>query len=76
VTLRVIRVEPDKRRLGLSLKRVTHGEYMDEDWRAALAEVNTEETTPSVETLPPAETTPPVESLPPPEADLPDQPAA
>ncbi len=62
VTLRVIRVEPDKRRLGLSLKRVTHGEYMDEDWRAALAEVNAEETTPPVESLPPAETTPPVES--------------
>jgi len=40
VTLRVIRVEPEKRRLGLSLKRVTHGEYMDEDWRAALAEAN------------------------------------
>jgi small subunit ribosomal protein S1 len=40
VTLRVIRVEPDKRRLGLSLKRVTHGEYMDDDWRSALAEVN------------------------------------
>ncbi len=40
VTLRVIRVEPDKRRLGLSLKRVTHGEYMDEDWRSALAEAN------------------------------------
>ena len=44
VTLRVIRVEPEKRRLGLSLKRVTHGEYMDEDWRSALAEVNQEET--------------------------------
>jgi small subunit ribosomal protein S1 len=40
VTLRVIRVEPDKRRLGLSLKRVTHGEYMDEDWRLALADAN------------------------------------
>ncbi len=40
VTLRVIRVEPDKRRLGLSLKRVTHGEYMDEDWRSALADAN------------------------------------
>jgi small subunit ribosomal protein S1 len=47
VTLRVIRVEPDKRRLGLSLKRVTHGEYMDEDWRSALADVNTEEAAPA-----------------------------
>ena len=45
LTLRVIRVEPDKRRLGLSLKRVTHGEYMDEDWRSALADVNQEDTT-------------------------------
>ena len=51
LTLRVIRVEPEKRRLGLSLKRVTHGEYMDEDWRAALADVNQEESSP-VETKP------------------------
>lgn len=46
VTLRVIRVEPDKRRLGLSLKRVTHGEYMDEDWRSALADANESESAP------------------------------
>ena len=40
VTLRVIRIDADKRRLGLSLKRVAHGEYMDEDWRTALEEMN------------------------------------
>src|SRR5512143_4094661 len=61
VTLRVIRVEPDKRRLGLSLKRVTHGEYMDEDWRSALAELNTEEGVPPAEGNLPAEGNPPAE---------------
>src|SRR5512143_757226 len=70
VTLRVIRVEPDKRRLGLSLKRVTHGEYLDEDWRSALAEVNAEQSTP------PAESTLPAESMPPAETGQPEEPAA
>jgi small subunit ribosomal protein S1 len=60
LTLRVIRVEPDKRRLGLSLKRVTHGEYMDEDWRSALAEANAEEAN-AEEGTPPAESMPPTE---------------
>ncbi len=35
VTLRIIRVEPDKRRIGLSLKRVTDPDYVDVDWQFA-----------------------------------------
>lgn len=34
VTLRIIRIEPDRRRLGLSLKRVDSEEYIDEDWES------------------------------------------
>jgi len=32
-TLRVIRIDPDKRRIGLSLKRVASSEYLDVDWQ-------------------------------------------
>lgn len=35
VTLRIIRVEPEKRRIGLSLKRVTDPGYVDMDWQFA-----------------------------------------
>ncbi len=38
VTLRVIKVEPDRRRIGLSLKRVASAEYAHADWEAAQAE--------------------------------------
>jgi small subunit ribosomal protein S1 len=34
VTLRVMRVEPEQRRIALSLKRVTWAEYADLDWQA------------------------------------------
>ncbi len=33
VTLRIIRIEPDRRRLGLSLKQVDSEEYMFDDWQ-------------------------------------------
>jgi small subunit ribosomal protein S1 len=32
-TLRVIRIDPDRRRIGLSLKRVASSDYLDVDWR-------------------------------------------
>ncbi|MGI6207378.1 MAG: 30S ribosomal protein S1 [Anaerolineae bacterium] len=35
VTLRVIRVEPERRRIGLSLKRVTDPDYLGMDWQFA-----------------------------------------
>jgi small subunit ribosomal protein S1 len=81
VTLRVIRVEPDKRRLGLSLKRVAHGEYMDEDWRAALADVNQEfaaadESSAPAEAVAPAETPAADELIAPAEVSVPDEPVA
>ena len=43
VTLRVIRIDASKRRLGLSLKRVAQSDYMDDDWRQALDIVNDDE---------------------------------
>jgi small subunit ribosomal protein S1 len=43
VTLRVIRIDAAKRRLGLSLKKVAQSEYADEDWRQALDAVNESE---------------------------------
>jgi small subunit ribosomal protein S1 len=36
VTLRIIRIDPDKRRLGLSLKRVDQAEYAESDWRQGM----------------------------------------
>jgi small subunit ribosomal protein S1 len=43
VTLRIIRIDPQDRRLGLSLKRVAKGEYVDSDWQQGLAEATTDE---------------------------------
>ncbi|MGH2522256.1 MAG: S1 RNA-binding domain-containing protein, partial [Anaerolineales bacterium] len=37
VTLRVIKVDPEKRRIGLSLKRVSSAEYADADWEQVAA---------------------------------------
>jgi len=42
VTLRVLRVEPEQRRIALSLKRVNRPEYADADWQSELAEVETD----------------------------------
>jgi small subunit ribosomal protein S1 len=36
--MRIIRIDPKRRRMGLSLKRVVDPEYADLDWRAELAE--------------------------------------
>jgi small subunit ribosomal protein S1 len=46
VTLRVIRIDAGKRRLGLSLKRVAQSDYMDDDWRQALDLANESEPEP------------------------------
>jgi small subunit ribosomal protein S1 len=37
VTLRIIRIDSNRRRMGLSLKRVEEGEYVDLDWREGYA---------------------------------------
>jgi small subunit ribosomal protein S1 len=39
VTLRVIKIEPDRHRIGLSLRKVDSPAYTDFDWKMTLAEV-------------------------------------
>ena len=38
ITLRVIKIEPERRRIGLSLRKVDSPAYQDLDWKIALAE--------------------------------------
>ena len=38
VALRIIRIEPDKRRIGLSLRKVDSAQFSDQDYEAAMAE--------------------------------------
>ncbi|MGF1507269.1 MAG: S1 RNA-binding domain-containing protein, partial [Anaerolineae bacterium] len=43
LTLRIIRIEPDRRRLGLSLKRASSTDYLEDDlgdWRSMLDDMN------------------------------------
>lgn len=47
VTLRIIRIDAERRRLGLSLKRVDAAEYAEADWRQGLSEAFEEETVPA-----------------------------
>ncbi len=54
LTLRVIRIDAAKRRLGLSLKKVAQSEYADEDWRQALDMANEPEA-PQSDTVAPAD---------------------
>lgn len=50
VTLRVLKIDPDKRRIGLSLKRVSSAEYADKDyWERVAASVNLDEVALSTE---------------------------
>jgi len=43
ITLRIIRLDPDRRRMGLSLKSVARAEYADLDWRVERAAMLEEE---------------------------------
>ena len=43
IALRIIRIEPDKRRIGLSLRKVDSAQYSEQDLDAALAEVGLED---------------------------------
>ena len=38
VTLRIIKIEPERRRIGLSLRKVDSPAYADLDWKMALSE--------------------------------------
>ena len=43
LTLRIIRVDKERRRIGLSLKRVDSPEYAESDWQAAMQKLQIEE---------------------------------
>ncbi len=43
LALRVVKIEPQERRMGLSLKRVSSPEYVDSDYRRATGTVEEEE---------------------------------
>jgi len=43
LTLRVIRIDNERRRIGLSLKRVDSAEYAEQDWQAAMQEFDAED---------------------------------
>ncbi len=40
LTLRIIKVEPDRRRIGLSLRKVDSTEFADMDWKQAMQEID------------------------------------
>lgn len=42
VTLRIVRVDAERRRVGLSLRRVDSEEYLEIDWQSAVTEANDE----------------------------------
>jgi small subunit ribosomal protein S1 len=39
LTLRIVNVEPERRRIGLSLRKVDSPEFAEQDWKAAMQEV-------------------------------------
>ncbi|MEJ2550101.1 MAG: S1 RNA-binding domain-containing protein [Anaerolineales bacterium] len=43
VSLRIIKIDHNRRRIGLSLKRVSSAEYSEQDWRAAMQEMQARE---------------------------------
>jgi small subunit ribosomal protein S1 len=55
LTLRIIRIDAERRRLGLSLKRVDQAEYAESDWKQGLQEALAEDT-PSAQDVPEGET--------------------
>lgn len=77
VALRVIRIEPDKRRIGLSLRKVDSAKYSDQDYEAAMAEagLETEDEAPAAE-APAAESEEPAAEAPAAEAPIEDAPKA
>jgi len=50
VTMRIVRIDLERRRVGLSMKRVDSEEYLERDWRSALSVANDEGTTPEAVT--------------------------
>ena len=60
VTLRIIRIDTDQRRMGLSLKRVDQAEYADLDWQAELEASQEEFDDDEIESI---ESVEPIESI-------------
>ncbi|HEY3289595.1 MAG TPA: S1 RNA-binding domain-containing protein [Anaerolineae bacterium] len=69
VTLRVMRVEPEQKRIALSLKRVSWAEYADMDWQSELPMGDTPESgdnpEPAADSKPAVDLTPETDSEPP-----------
>jgi small subunit ribosomal protein S1 len=67
LTLRIVKIDSEQRRLGLSLRQVDSAKYMDQDWQAIADEVTVEEAEPESEPepeAPPAAPEPDDETLP------------
>ena len=60
VTLRVIKIDPENHRIGLSIRRVDSAQYADQDWQSLAQDFNTI-TTPEEEKVPEAVEAPVVE---------------
>ena len=43
LTLRIINVDPERRRIGLSLRKVDSADFADQDWKTAMEEIDGEE---------------------------------
>jgi small subunit ribosomal protein S1 len=77
VTLRVIKIDPERRRIGLSLRKVDSPAYADLDWKTTLAGVVAEQNeVEAIEDLPEQAVAEETEIEVPTEEDLPEQAAA
>jgi small subunit ribosomal protein S1 len=70
VTLRIIRIDPDQRRIGLSLRKVDSGAYKDLDMKqidldGVMVEESAVPEEPSAPEEPPVPETPPIQEMPP-----------
>jgi small subunit ribosomal protein S1 len=43
LTLRIINVDPERRRIGLSLRKVDSADFADQDWKTAMEEIDGDE---------------------------------
>jgi ribosomal protein S1 len=43
LTLRIINVDPERRRIGLSLRKVDSADFADQDWKTAMEEIDVDE---------------------------------
>ena len=57
-TLRIIRIDSDQHRIGLSLRKVDSGAFADKDFKALMADTEEEEVAPPDDTPPPADSIP------------------